>query len=69
MEMDSRMMDLEARVARLEDALKTFMSSPQDDTIGSKQRAFKEQFLRGNGHVSKVTLGSDGASLVVEKVQ
>jgi len=67
--MDDKIKDLEMRIARLEDALRTFTSSPQDDVLGSKQRAFKEQFLRGNGHVSKITLGSDGTSLTVEKVQ
>ena len=66
--MDDRLRNLEMRIAKLEDALRTYMSSPQDDVLGSRQRAFKEHYLRGNGHVSKITLGSDGTSLAVEKV-
>ena len=68
-ELETRILDLEREVAALRDALRTFRSSPQDDTLGSKQRAFQTQFLRGNGHVSKITLNAAGTGLDVEKVQ
>ena len=66
---ERQILDLTRRLAAIEDQLRTFTSSPQDDTLGSQQKAFKEQFLTGNGHVSKITLGADGESLTVEKVR
>ena len=66
---DQQITDLERRGERLEDALRTFTSSPQDDEIGSKQRAFKGMTLVGKGNVSRITLGDDGVTLSVEKVR
>lgn len=57
------------RLAVLEDSLRTQNSSPQDDVLGSKQRSFTKQFLKGNGHVSEITLNEDGTGLTVRKVQ
>ena len=67
--MDDRLLDLERRIERLEDALRTFMSSPKSDEIGSPQKAFTKHYLTGKGNVSEITLGSDGVSLVVRKVR
>lgn len=68
MDSEQRILDLERQIAVLTDALKTFQSSPQDDVIGSKQRAFTKQYLRGNGHVSEIVLNADGDGLTVKKV-
>ena len=63
------LLDLARRVGALEDALRTYMSSPQDDVLGSSSRAFGSHFMKGNGHVSQITLGADGESLSFRKVK
>ena len=68
-DLETRVQDLERTVATLRDALRTFRSSPQDDVIGSKQRAFTKQFIKGNGHVSELVLNETGDGVTVRKVQ
>ena len=64
-----RVQQLEETVSSLSQSLKTMNSSPQDDEMGSEQMAFVGVNMKTSGHVSRITLGDDGETLVVKKVR
>jgi len=68
-EVEKQIEHLERRLALVEGQLRTLTSSPQDDVLGSPQRSFTKHYLKGSGHVSEITLGSDGESLSFRKVK